>query len=535
VVDARADDAQLVAAARAGDRGAFAAIFDRYSPRVHAFCTRLLNEPHTAADATQDTFVTAAQRLDQLRDPSALRSWLYAIARNECTRHGRARARAVPTEDSVMAGATSDDLGADDPASAASASETGGILWEAAAGLDEGDRILLELHVRHGLEGAELAEAAGVSPGQISMATGRMRERVARSVGALLIARKGRADCPGLQVVLEDWDGTYDVLTRKRVARHIDRCEQCDERRRALVAPFGALAVGPALVTFTLPEGALDGVRDRVLEAFDQHLSASASTGAAGPVVPPAPTAAGGEGEADRSGRRGRVLALLAAAVLLVAVAVAVLATRSGDGGESLRADGVVTTTSAAGPDGSTTTDPDRSSTTSAGGATTTTGPTGTTPAGPGSTTVPGEVANPGNPAEGPMPSVPPSVAAPPVTMVPTTVAPTAPNQPPSVGATTRTPSGSSMQTSCNPANDTRTITVPVSDDRGVAQVVLRWTQAGGGSGQKPMTRSGSTWTAELGPFAAPGTVTYRAVATDSDGASAASPNAQVAVDPCPG
>ncbi|MGN6694194.1 MAG: RNA polymerase sigma factor, partial [Aquihabitans sp.] len=222
MVDARVDDAQLVAAARAGDRDAFAAIFDRYAPRVHAFCTRLLNEPHTASDATQDTFVTASQRLDQLRDPSALRAWLYAIARNECTRHGRSRARAVPTEDSVMAGETAEDLGADEPATAAAAAETGSILWDAADGLDEGDRILLELHVRHGLEGAELAEAAGVAPGQISMATGRMRERVARSVGALLIARKGRADCPGLQVVLADWDGTYTVLTRKRVARHID-------------------------------------------------------------------------------------------------------------------------------------------------------------------------------------------------------------------------------------------------------------------------------------------------------------------------
>ena len=243
MVDAVVDDAQLVAAARAGDREAFAAIFDRYAPRVHAFCSRLLAEPHTAADATQDTFIAAAQRLDQLRDPSALRAWLYAIARNECTRHGRARARAVPTEDEVMAGHTRDDVGADEPAAAAAASEAGGILWEAAAGLDEGDRVLLELHVRHGLAGAELAEAAGVASGQISMAVGRMRDRVARSVGALLIARKGRADCGGLQVVLADWDGTYDVLTRKRVARHIDRCEVCDDRRAALVAPFGALAV----------------------------------------------------------------------------------------------------------------------------------------------------------------------------------------------------------------------------------------------------------------------------------------------------
>ena len=38
----------------------------------------------------------------QLRDPSRLRPWLYAIARNECTRHGRARDRAVPVDDTVI-------------------------------------------------------------------------------------------------------------------------------------------------------------------------------------------------------------------------------------------------------------------------------------------------------------------------------------------------------------------------------------------------------------------------------------------------
>ena len=91
------------------------------------------------------------------------------------------------------------------------------------------------------------------------------------------------------------------------------------------------------------------------------------------------------------------------------------------------------------------------------------------------------------------------------------------------------------MQTSCNPANDTRTISVSASDDRGIARVVLRWSQSGGGSGERTMVRSSSTWSAELGPFAATGTVTYRAVATDTDSASASSPSASITVDPCPG
>jgi RNA polymerase sigma factor (sigma-70 family) len=525
VVDAVVDDAQLVAAARAGDREAFAAIFDRYAPRVHAFCSRLLAEPHTAADATQDTFIAAAQRLDQLRDPSALRAWLYAIARNECTRHGRARARAVPTEDEVMAGHTRDDVGADEPAAAAAASEAVGILWEAAAGLDEGDRVLLELHVRHGLAGAELAEAAGVSSGQISMAVGRMRDRVARSVGALLIARKGRADCGGLRVVLADWDGTYDVLTRKRVARHIDRCEVCDDRRAALVAPFGALAVGPAVVAFQLPDGALDGVRDRVLDAFDQHVAGSGGGTEGGSSVGREGGPVGSEG---RTRRRAVVAVAMAAIVALLAVAAVVGGGEEGSDAIGTDGDAQVTdasagaaTTVSAGP---TTTSP----------AATTSAVPATTPAQAGSTTTrPGEVAGPGDPAAGPQVTVPPSIVGPPVTLAPGTTVPSAPNQPPTVGATTRSPTGA-MQTSCNPVNDTRTISVAATDDRSLAQVVLRWTGPDG-SGQRTMARSGSVWVATLGPFANAGSASYRAVATDVDGASASSPTASIAVDPCPG
>src|SRR4030095_2290510 len=87
------DDAQLARAATAGDRGAFAAIYDRYADRLHDFCWSLLRNADEAADATQDTFVLAAERLGQLRDPARLRPWLYAIARSQALRRLRDRRR----------------------------------------------------------------------------------------------------------------------------------------------------------------------------------------------------------------------------------------------------------------------------------------------------------------------------------------------------------------------------------------------------------------------------------------------------------
>src|SRR4030095_16034062 len=95
--DARGD-AELVRAATAGDRGAFAAIYDRYADRLHDFCWSVLRDREKAADATQDAFLVAAERLGQLRDPGRLRPWLYAIARSQALRRVRARSRLAPEE-----------------------------------------------------------------------------------------------------------------------------------------------------------------------------------------------------------------------------------------------------------------------------------------------------------------------------------------------------------------------------------------------------------------------------------------------------
>src|SRR5262245_23017553 len=95
----RPDDARLARAAAAGDRAAFAAIYDRHADRLHDFCLSLLRNRDEAADATQDTFALAAERLGQLPDPARLRPWLYADPRSQALRRLRDRARLDPEAD----------------------------------------------------------------------------------------------------------------------------------------------------------------------------------------------------------------------------------------------------------------------------------------------------------------------------------------------------------------------------------------------------------------------------------------------------
>jgi RNA polymerase sigma factor (sigma-70 family) len=270
----RSPDADLVVRARAGDRDAFAAIYDRYGDRLHDFCWSMLRNRDDAADATQDTFVRVVERLGQLRDPAMLRPWLYSIAKREALARLKIRQRQVPDE-SIPERA---DPSAG-PETTAGEHELRDLVWAAAAGLGDRDRVLLDLHVRHGLDGGELAEAAGVPVRNIYVLLGRLRQQVERSMGALLVARLGRADCAELDAILTGWDGRFSALIRKRVARHVDGCDTCGERRRTAASPMALLATVPVMLA--PPE-----LRDIVLRSFDVRGSDSngsdGSDGAAG-------------------------------------------------------------------------------------------------------------------------------------------------------------------------------------------------------------------------------------------------------------
>ena len=92
-------DRELVAAIAAGDPEGLAEAYDRYAATLYTYCRFMLPDPDpmgSSAEALQDTFIIAASRLQGLRDPDRLGSWLQAVARNECLRRlgaGKARAR----------------------------------------------------------------------------------------------------------------------------------------------------------------------------------------------------------------------------------------------------------------------------------------------------------------------------------------------------------------------------------------------------------------------------------------------------------
>lgn len=73
-------DAALVADVVAGDRTAEEALYRRHAPSVLRLATRLLRSNEDALDVLQDTFVTAFEDIEKLREPSAFAAWAHRIA-----------------------------------------------------------------------------------------------------------------------------------------------------------------------------------------------------------------------------------------------------------------------------------------------------------------------------------------------------------------------------------------------------------------------------------------------------------------------
>ena len=253
-------DAQLVTAYLSGDRNALASMYDLYAPGLYDTAAAMLSDRHDAADMVQDVFCIAAERLNQLRDPDRLKPWLYAVLRNEVYRRTKKRKRTTPTD--FQSETTPDVVAAFDPnaeGATASYDELAELVRSAAFGLDERDRLVLELSVRQGLTGADLADALGVSPEQSYSLVHRMRDRIEKSLGAFTVAKMGSQECKELATIISGWNGEFSVLIRKRVSRHIDECSIC-EKTRSKYAPLALFGAAPVIL---LPLG----LREKVLAA----------------------------------------------------------------------------------------------------------------------------------------------------------------------------------------------------------------------------------------------------------------------------
>lgn len=174
---------------RGGRLDAGAAFYDRYARAVHALVFRLMGPDHELDDVVHDVFVRALESLPRLRDPSALRSWLFGVAVRTVGIRFQKRTRQrwlrfmAPEEVPETATLPETELG-----------EALRDVYEILTGMRAEERIALVLHRVEGMPLERAAAACGTS-----LAT--FRRRLARGEDKFFTRAQGR---PALAAWLEE-------------------------------------------------------------------------------------------------------------------------------------------------------------------------------------------------------------------------------------------------------------------------------------------------------------------------------------------
>ena len=88
----RERERSLIARGQQGDRAAFNALVEKYQGAAYALALRMLGDPDTASDVTQEAFFSAYRALGSFHGAS-FRAWLLRIVANGCYDVFRARGR----------------------------------------------------------------------------------------------------------------------------------------------------------------------------------------------------------------------------------------------------------------------------------------------------------------------------------------------------------------------------------------------------------------------------------------------------------
>jgi len=155
------------------------ALFSSYHDRIYRYVLSFVHDPAEAEDLTQDTFLRAYSHRDSLRDPNAVRGWLYRIATHVCLDRLRQRVAQVSIDSEE-----GERRVASVPARAPSALEitereqTGACIQRCLDFLSDSYRAVILLHEAHSLTAPEIAELLGESVGTIKIRLHRARRKL---------------------------------------------------------------------------------------------------------------------------------------------------------------------------------------------------------------------------------------------------------------------------------------------------------------------------------------------------------------------
>jgi RNA polymerase sigma-70 factor (ECF subfamily) len=174
------DEKAFILAAQKGDISAFNQLVRAYQTLVYRTAYRVLGEPASAEDATQDAFISAFKHLRTYRGGS-FKAWLLRIVTNACYDQLRAKQRRPTASlDAMLVDPDNPAPGADraapeSPQEFAERQELGATIQRGLKTLPPDQRVTLVLADIEGFSYDEVAEATGANLGTVKSRLSRAR------------------------------------------------------------------------------------------------------------------------------------------------------------------------------------------------------------------------------------------------------------------------------------------------------------------------------------------------------------------------
>jgi RNA polymerase sigma-70 factor (ECF subfamily) len=177
------DEDALIRAAQRGDVASFNQLVLAYQSQIYNVAYRIMGDEAAAADATQETFLSAFAHIKDYRGGS-FKSWLLRTVTNACydalRYHKRRPAESLEATADDDERSLADVLPAEDenPADAAERSDLRRFIARAALQLSPDQRVTFVLSDVQGMSYEEIAEAMNVSLGTVKSRLSRARARL---------------------------------------------------------------------------------------------------------------------------------------------------------------------------------------------------------------------------------------------------------------------------------------------------------------------------------------------------------------------
>jgi RNA polymerase sigma-70 factor, ECF subfamily len=174
---------ELVHRLKNKDKKAFEELLHHFGPHLLNFGMKMCRQKEDALDIFQDTLEKAFSSLSQLKEPQAIKTWLFRVAANACLMKRRKPKSAgeevplddlMPERDSLNNEASWENL----PEKVMENKELRGKLKDAVLSLPETYRPVLLLRDMEGFSTEETAEILGLSKDVVKMRLLRARTRI---------------------------------------------------------------------------------------------------------------------------------------------------------------------------------------------------------------------------------------------------------------------------------------------------------------------------------------------------------------------